>query len=227
MSPSYGKTTTRWPAGQEMRSEMRSMNLLVQTAVLAVLAVCVVTASIADAAPKAAPGASKKKYHFELTAVTAKSEVKADVAKAATPRVEAQVKKLFEGHPQLIAKLDGAPDPKTSADGYRKYLAKRAISGAYLVTVEITEASEEVEPLDDKTNAQRLVIRIGIHMLGENIPGRTMGFTGDGRATIKQEVGMKIRDRDREYTWDQAAELAVNDAMKTVFQQLALPPKKQ
>jgi hypothetical protein len=38
---------------------------------------------------------------------------------------------------------------------------------------------------------------------------------------------MKVRDRDRQYTWDQAAELAVNDAMQTVFKQLALPPKKQ
>ena len=175
-------------------------------------------AATADAAPK-------KKYHFELTTVSAKAEVKADVAKAATPRVEGQVKKVFAGHPQLVAKLDGAPDPKTHADGYRKYLAQHGIAGAYLVTVEITEASEELEPLDDKTS-QRLAIRIGIHMLGENIPGRTMGFTGDGRATIKQEVGLKVRDRDREYTWDQAAELAVADAMKTVFQQLAQPPKR-
>jgi hypothetical protein len=173
----------------------------------------------ADAAPK--------KFHFELTAVTAKSEVKADVAKAATPRVEAQVKKVFETHPQLVAKLDGAPDPRTNADGYRAYLARKAITGAYLVTVEITDASEELVPFDDRQNAQRLVIRIGTHMLGETIPGRTMGFTGDGKATIKQEVGMKLRDRDREYTWDQAAELAVEDAMKTVFQQLAAPAKKR
>lgn len=189
-------------------------------AVLLALGFTAPGSSTAEAAPK-------KKYHFELTAVTAKSEVKPDVSRAATPRVEAQVKKVFEKHPQLVATLDGAPDPRTNPDGYRKYLAKRAISGAYLVTVEITDASEEVVPLDDKPNTQRLVIRVGIHMLGENIPGRTMGFTGDGKATIKQEVGLKIRDRDREYTWDQAAELAVDDAMKTVFQQLALPPKKQ
>jgi hypothetical protein len=181
-------------------------------------------AAIALGGPAA--GAAPKKFHFELTAVTAKSEVKADVAKAATPRVEAQVKKVFETHPQLVAKLDGAPDPRTNADGYRAYLARKAITGAYLVTVEITDASEELVPFDDRQNAQRLVIRIGIHMLGETIPGRTMGFTGDGKATIKQEVGMKIRDRDREYTWDQAAELAVEDAMKTVFKQLAAPPKK-
>jgi hypothetical protein len=181
----------------------------------------------AHVATSTAEAAPKKKYHFELTAVTAKSEVKPDVSRAATPRVEAQVKKVFETHPQLVAKLDGAPDPRANADGYRKYLAKKAISGAYLVTVEITDASEELVPLDGKPNAQRLVIHVGIHMLGENIPGRTMGFTGDGKATIKQEVGVKVRDRDREYTWDQAAELAVEDAMKTVFQQLALPPKKQ
>jgi hypothetical protein len=186
---------------------------------LACLAVLAVSAA-AEAAPK-------KKYHFELTAVTAKSEVKPEVAKAATPRMEAQVKKAFASHPQLVATLDGAPDPRSNAEGYRKYLARKAIAGAYLVTVEITDASEELVPLDDKPNAQRLVIHIGIHMLGENIPGRTMGFTGDGKATIKQEVGLKVRDRDRAYTWDQAAELAVDDAMKTVFQQLAAPTKKQ
>jgi len=184
-------------------------------------------AAIAVATTAAAAAPVKKKYHFELTAVSAKPEVKAEVAKAATPRVEAQVKKVFQGHPQLIAKLDGAPDPRTNADGYRRYLTKKQIASAYLVTVEITDASEELVPLDDKPNSQRLVIHIAIHMLGENIPGRTMGFTGDGKATIKQEVGMKIRDRDRDYTWDQAAEIAVDDAMKTVFQQLAVPPKKQ
>ena len=81
--------------------------------------------------------------------------------------------------------------------------------------------------MEGKAKAQRLVVHVGIHMLGENMPGRTMGFTGDGQATIKQEVGMKVRDRDREYAWDSAAEVAVADAMTTVFKQLAVPAKKQ
>jgi hypothetical protein len=196
---------------------MSPMSPISHPALALVATVCALAAT-ADAAPK-------KKFHFELTAVTAKSEVKPEVARTATPRVEAQVRKVFETHPQLVAKLEGAPDPRANADGYRKYLARKAISAAYLVTVEITDASEELVPFDDKQNAQRLVIHIGIHMLGETIPGRTMGFTGDGKATIKQEVGMKIRDRDREYTWDQAAELAVDDAMKTVFLQLAAARK--
>jgi hypothetical protein len=167
----------------------------------------------------------KKKYHFELAAVTAKPEVKADVAKSATPRVERQVKKAFESHPQLVAKLEGAP-PKDKPHAYRKFLAKKGVAGAFLVTVEVTEASEEIVP-SDKPNTQRLVVRVAVHVLGETIPGRTMGFTGDGQATIKQEVGKKIREKDKEYVWDSAAEVAIADAMTTVFKQLAIPPKKQ
>src|ERR1041384_1630509 len=68
-----------------------------------------------------ADAATKKKYHFELTTVTAKAEVKPDVAKAATPRIQGQVEKVFGGHPQLVAKLDGAPDPRTNAEGDRQY----------------------------------------------------------------------------------------------------------
>jgi hypothetical protein len=171
--------------------------------------------------------AQPKKYHFELFSISAKPEVKADVAKNARPRVEGQVKKAFEKHPQLVAKLDGAPDWKSAADAYRRFLAAKGIAGAYLVSVEITEASEELVPMEGKPGSQRLVVHVAIHMLGETMPGRTMGFTGDGQATIKQEVGRKVRDRDREYSWDQAAEIAVADAMTTVFKQLALPQKKQ
>jgi hypothetical protein len=176
-------------------------------------------ASTATAAPK--------KYHFKLAAVTAKAEVKADVAKEATPRVEAQVKKTFETHPQLVAALEGAPDPDKKAEAFRKFLKSKGVSGAYLVTVEITEASVELVPVESKPGTQRLVVRVAVHLLGENIPGRTMGFTGDGQATIKQEVGKKVRDKDREFTWDEASKAAVDDAMQTVFKQLAIPQKKQ
>src|ERR1700704_6012382 len=198
-----------------MQSTMRGIRSLCMVGLAAI---------VAAAAPAVA--APKKKYHFELTPVSAKPDVKPELARLATPRGDAQVRKVFAGHPQLVAKLDGAPDPTSAADAYRRYLTQHGIAGAYLVTVEITEASEALEPMDDKTS-QRLVIRIGIHVLGETVPGRTMGFTGDGKATIKQEVGIKLRDRDREYTWDQATELAIDDAMKTVFQQLAAPPPRR
>lgn len=188
-----------------------------------VLAVAAAAAAVLAGPAEAAP---KKKYHFQLAAVTPKPEVKPDVAKTALPRVEGQVKKAFATHPQIVATLEGAPD-KSNAAAYRKYLAKKGLSGAYLVTVELTEATEELVPLEDRPNTQRLVVRVGVHVLGEIMPDATMGFTGDGQATVKQEVGMKVRDRDREYAWDQAAEVAIADAMTTVFKKLALPQKKQ
>ena len=197
---------------------MPTMTLRPALSLAALVALLVGLGSSAEAAPK-------KKYYFELAAVTAKPEVKADVAKTATARVEASVKKAFDAHPQLV-KLEGQPDWRTSSEPYRKFLTKKGLAGGYLVTVELTDASEEVQPMD-KPNSQRLVVRIAIHMLGENIPGRTMGYTGDGQATIKVEVGKKIRDRDREYAWEQAAESAVADALTTVFKQLAIPQKKQ
>ena len=191
------------------------------TAKRLILLLILAFSTVATAAP------AKKKYHFELTAVMPKPEVKGEVAKTAQERVEGQVKKAFESHPQLVGTLDGAPDPKTNADAYRKFLTKKGISGAYLVTVEITEASEEITPMEGKANSQRMVVHVGIHVLGETIPGRTMGFTGDGQATVKQEIGMKIRDKDRNYAWDGAAETAVGDALKTCFDQLAKPKVKQ
>lgn len=185
------------------------------------VAALVVFAPAADAAPK------KKKYHFELTKVLVKPEVKADVAKEAQPRIEAVFKKALESHPQLVLSVDGAPNPESNAAGYRKFLKKKGISAAYLVTVEVTEASIEIVPLEEKKNTQRISVTVGLHVLGETIPGRTMGFTGDGRATVKQEVGMRIRDKDRQFTWDSAAETAVENALKECFTKLALPQKKQ
>lgn len=201
-----------------MTNQTRRLSLIGLVS-LATLALGLAVGGSAFAAPK-------KKYHFELAAVTAKPEVKPDVAKTAVARVESQIKKAFSTHPQLVATLDGAP-PKTSEDAYRKFLVKKGLSGAYLVTVEVTNASIEITPVEGKPNTQRINVKVAVHLLGETIPGRTMGFTGDGSATVKQEVGMKIRDKDKDFTWDGAAEAAIADALATAFKQLALPPKQQ
>lgn len=170
--------------------------------------------------------AAPKKYHFALASLTAKSDVDAEAARSAQPRLESQLTTAFATHPELIAKLDGAPDWKTQAEPFRRYLARKGIAAAYSVTVELTAATERLEPLPDKPKSQRLIVRVALHMLGEGMPGRTMGFTGDGEATVKVEVGKKVSDRDRQYAWDEASKAAVADALKTAFKQLALPPKK-
>lgn len=186
-----------------------------------------VAASVAALVPLRADADAKKKYHFELFSAVAKGEVSPELTKVALPRIEGQVKKAFASHPQLVADLPDAPDPKASADKFRAYLAKKGVSGAYKVTVEVTEATEELVPVDTKPNTQRLVVHVALHMLGENVPAMTMGFSGDGHATIKQEIGMKVRPRDREYAWDEVASLAVDDAIKESLKQLAAPPKKK
>src|SRR5215831_15650335 len=144
---------------------IRPMNSLIRS--LIVLCGIAALAAPAHAGPK-------KKYHFELATVTAKPDVKADVAKTAVARVEGQLKKAFAANAQLVQDLEGAPDPKTNAEAYRKFLAKKGISGAYHVTVELTEASEKLDPMEGKTNTQRLVVHVAIHVLGETVPGRTM-----------------------------------------------------
>ena len=186
-----------------------------------VLAALALAGSVAFAATGDAP---KQRYHFELSAVTAKAEVKPGIAKLVTPRVETELKKLLEHHPQLIAKLD-APDPKVDADAYRRFLSKSHIAGAYDVTVEITVAAEELTPLPDKPGAQRLEIRLVLNMTGKKIPDGTLGFVGHGKATIQQEVGSKLQGSEREETWGQVVEVAASAALKNALQQLDAAPK--
>ena len=54
--------------------------------------ICMLGLAVIVAAAAPAAAAPKKKYHFELTAVSAKPEVKPEVARMATPRVDAQVR---------------------------------------------------------------------------------------------------------------------------------------
>jgi hypothetical protein len=186
-----------------------------------VLAALAFAGSVAFAATGDAP---KQRYHFELAAVTSRAELEPGIVKLVTPRLEAELKKLFEHHPQLIAKLD-APDPKLDADAYRSALSKSHVAGAYDVTVEITDAAQELTPLPDKPGAQRLEIRLVLNMIGKKIPDGTLGFAGHGKATIKQEVGGKVSDSEREETWAQVVEFAASDAMKNALQQLDAAPK--
>src|SRR5690349_10867645 len=111
---------------------------------LAFLAVAAVAAP-AYAGPH---GKAKPKYHFLLHEVSLGSDVSGEVPEFAQPRVKAQVEKAFASHPQLVAALDGAPDASTDAKGYKAYLKKQKLTGAYKVNVEITLAAEELEDVD-------------------------------------------------------------------------------
>ena len=70
-------------------------------------------------APAALAESEGTRYHFDVTAVTAKPAVKPDVARFAIAKVQAEVKKVFSEHPRLVAKLEGAPDPRANAEAFR------------------------------------------------------------------------------------------------------------
>ena len=169
----------------------------------------------------------KERYYFELGALTPKPELKPDAVKMATPRVLSEVKKAFAQHPQIVATLAGAPDPKVDPDGYRSYLAKSQINGAFRVTIELTDATETLTPMSDKPGAQQLEIRVALRMLGTHIPDDTLGFTGRGKAGAKQEIGAKVVEAERQDTWNQLTELAVSQAMKTALEELTLAAKSK
>jgi hypothetical protein len=168
----------------------------------------------------------KEKYRFELAGVKAGAGVEGQVAADALRLLEAEVKKAFETHPQMVTDMSSAPDPDADPKGYAKWLKKKKIKGAFKVDVDLTLYVEETEDSPQGEGAKRLVVRLELHMFGERIPERKMGFEGVGSATVKQDVGKKVRPKDREFTIQSAIELAVADAMEESLHKLSLPPAK-
>lgn len=198
-----------------MMPPMRSPWLL--TLVLAVTAL--MSASPAEAK-------AKKRYYFELAEVKTGESLGKAGAELIAPATK-QVEKSFSTHPQLVVTIEGAPDRAADPRGFKKWLTKKKLAGAYRVNVEVIAFEEELEDKDDSVNKEkRLVIRLSIRTFGETIPDRVMAFSGEGSATVKLDVGKKLRPRDRQYAIEQALELAMTDALASSLTKLALPPPK-
>jgi hypothetical protein len=172
------------------------------------------------------PAAKKLSYHFEVEQVKAGDGVEGALAADALKLLDAEAKKQFAAHPQLVADLSAAPDPKTDPKGYSAYLKKKKVAGSYAVVVDLTSYSEETEDSPKGDGSKRFVVRLELHMFGETIPERKMGFEGVGGSTIKQDVGKTVRAKDREFTIQGAIEVAVTDAIEKSLAKLAAPPAK-
>jgi len=198
---------------------MPAMRLPRPTLLVALVGLVLVALTGPAAADKA------KKYHFTIDQIDVKA-VPADKAGDVIEPTKAQLGKAMSAHKQLVASLDGAPDPVTDAKKFKSWLTRKGIAGAFKVNVEVTAFEEELEDKDESLNKEkRLIVRLSLRMFGETIPERKMGFTGDGSSTIKMDVGKKLRPKDRTYAIQQAIELAIDDALATSLKQLAIPPK--
>ena len=168
-------------------------------------------------------GKKAQKYHFEIEKVTAAEGVEGEVAADVLAMLKAEAEKQFAAHPQLNVDMSTAPDP-SDVKAYKAWLKKKKIAGSFMVVVDVTLYREELEDKDD--GSKRLAVRLELHMFGETIPERKMGFEGVGSSTVKQDVGKKMRPKDREYTVQSAIELAVQDAIAECMTKLGQPPAK-
>ncbi len=194
---------------------MRPALLRVSLPALAALALVAATPSAHAGKPK--------RYHIELIEVTATAGLPTETADA-LPVCTAEWTKVLAAHPQL-ASLDGAPDAKVDVKKFKKWLAKKKIAGAYRMNVEITSYEESLDDKDAAVNQEkRLTVRLGLRTFGETFPERVMGFAAEGSATIKVDVGKKLRAADRTFAIKSACEGAVGDALAASLTKLALPP---
>jgi len=195
---------------------MQNRLSLPRWAIPALIAVCCVV----FASPAYGKGKNRgKPYIFKVTNLELKSGVPA--------RLEAEVRKqigvAIDDHDQLLSAIEeGAPDPEKEPEKFKKYLERRK-QKAYKVNVEITSYSHEVEQVD---RTRRLIVSVSMRMFGETIPQRVMAFTGDGAATIKIDIGKKLRKADSRYANEEAIKLAVADAISTSIVKLKAGPKK-
>jgi hypothetical protein len=164
-----------------------------------------------------------KTYYFLLWKVTLADGVPAGIA----AQVETQARKAIEAHPQLVGVLpDDAPDPKANPKAFKRYITRHRIR-PYRVNIEVTSYEQEVEPMPAPRRGNRITVSVALRTFGETMPMPSMAFAGEGSATIKMEVGKRIRDRDRQIANQESLELAVDKALATSIVRLEAKAKSQ
>lgn len=181
------------------------------SACLAALTVALLTATW----PTLAQAGRERSYCFLLSEIQLAEGIPAEVADV----VRKQLGQAIAAHARLSGALpEGAPDPLAQPKAFARY-AKRHKLAVYRVSVEVTRYHHEVEPAP-RGKGQRLGVSIDLHLFGEAIPQRAMAFSGDGSATVKLEIGKRLRPRDSEFAQQEAATEAVADALTTSIQRL-------
>ncbi len=175
----------------------------------------VLAASVGAAAPVEA-GPARETYLFQIADVVAKAE---GVPEAVVEQTRAVVVEEIGRRSEIRAELpEGAPDPKAAPEAFKKWLLRHNMR-AFRVTVEITGYEQAVEPAADD-RPQRLRVHVALHLFGETLPQRSMGFTGDGSATIKLDVGKKVRPSDEKIARADSLDLSAKEALSESVEQL-------
>lgn len=200
------------------RRSRTAQHLLFATAVLLIAAFT--SPHLADAGGKRRKAQKGYTYYFEVTSVKLAKGVPAHVVDLVRAEYTAAVK----AHTRLIHELDPtAPDRVKQPVKFKAYLKKLRIK-AFLVRVEVKDYAEEVEDLAAPRRGKRVGVRIGLHTFGETLPGRTIAFVGKGSATVKIDVGKRVRKRDSKVANKDSTAQAVLNALNESIRKLDLKP---
>ncbi len=196
-----------------------SRNLTIRLAALSALLV----GALALAAGPSQAIKPKIRYVFRL----AHFELAEGIPPAVADQVRAALVKEIGEHSEIVTTLpEGAPDPKTEPKKFKRYIDKRKLR-AFDVRVEVVGYERALEAMPEGRSGQRLKVSIQLRMFGETIPDRSMAFAGGGSATVKIDIGKKVRDRDDEVAHEEAFGIACGDAVEESLVKLKAPPPSQ
>lgn len=192
------------------------------------LAFTLMVVPFAPPTARAAPRSTAKKtntarYWWQLGEPQPKSAVDAELAVYLQPLIEDELAKAVARRAEITRDAP-ANAPTTRIEDQEKWLRAAKLSGAHRVSVDIVEASEALEPSPLHPGQQRLVVRLSVHVLGENTVAQTLAFSGDGGGTVKQDIGKHLRPADREFTWRSIAAMAFDKAIATSLDKLRATP---
>ncbi|MEM9492559.1 MAG: hypothetical protein AAGC55_25650, partial [Myxococcota bacterium] len=165
-------------------------------------------------AQNTASAKGKRTYVFLVHDIALKDGIPAEI----TEVVRGQLLRAIRAHARLSAQLpEGAPDPKSEPKKFSAFIARNKLE-PYRLNVEVTQYTHGVEP--SPNGGKRLTVSLALRTFGETMPVRKMAFSGEGSATIRMDVGKKLRERDSTYARKEAAKEAIAEALTISLQRL-------
>ncbi len=154
------------------------------------------------------------------------SEVKSADSVTGSPitEIRAGLDKGLAKTPEISAALPkGAPDPVKQPKEFKRFLKRKKLR-AFRVNVEITSYEQRTEKLE---RGNRVSVHVDLRLFGETLPERVMAFAGQGSATVKLDVGKRVRDADRKAANGEAIEVAIKEALAESLKKLGAPKRKK
>jgi hypothetical protein len=183
----------------------------------------VVTATLLALAGGA--GAAKKapeRYLFEVQSISATEKAPAEVS----VKAKAILAELLATRPEFVARLDGAPDPASAPHEYVKFLETNHVR-AFSVTIKVDRWERTLAPGDKPDTGQVLTIKLGVSLVGAQIPGGALALAGSGQSTVMANVGLRVRPGEEESALDDALRDALTHAVDDAVHRLRMPPPKK